>query len=190
METLIVYYSWTRNNELLAKALQQKLHCDVLKIEEAKKRNGFSIMLDLMFNRTSKLKNYSQDVRSYDHCILISPVWAGRIATPMRTFIHKEKAHVKDYSFISVCGGGNPGQKEKLSKDLAALLMGPPIAICELWVNDLLEEKKKNTIKYVTGYKINDVDLSKFESRINDFLKSLRKEDKKEVRKATYSSVH
>jgi flavodoxin len=174
MKMLIAYYSFTHNNELLAKVLQKKLKCDLLKIEEVKKRNGFSIMLDLIFNRMPRLKPYPHNISSYDHCILIAPVWAGKFATPLKAFLNEERFSIKDYSFISVCGGGNPTQGEKISKSLIEILNHPPVKECELWINDLLPDEKKNTIKHVTGYRITESDLKQFEAKINDFLDGLR----------------
>ena len=55
MKTLIAYYSFTHNNEVLAKDLQKKLNCDIHKIEEPGKRTGFTILLDLIFNRNPEI---------------------------------------------------------------------------------------------------------------------------------------
>ena len=46
MKTLIVYYSFTQNNEALARMLQTRLDCEMLKIETVKRRSTFSIFLD------------------------------------------------------------------------------------------------------------------------------------------------
>ncbi len=172
MKTLIVYYSFTRNNELLAKAIQARLNCDILKIEEVTKRNGFKILLDLMLNRKPRIKPHPYSISSYEQCIFVAPIWAGEIASPLKTFLLQEKDHINCYSFISVCGGA-PQQKEKLVKSLVKLLEQEPGLVQELWINDLLPEEKKDTIKYTSGYRIQSKDLEKFGGKIDEFVEGL-----------------
>lgn len=169
MKTLIVYYSFTRNNEILAENLKARLSCNVLKIEEVKKRTGFTILLDIIFNRNTKLKPHKLSLLDYDNFIFIAPIWAGRLATPLKTFLTNHKKEIRRYSFITVCGGVE-GQKEKISKQLIKLLNRSPEKVIELWVADLLvsEGKRKNT----TGYQIDKNDLVVFEEKINDFLQA------------------
>lgn len=172
MKTLIVYYSFTRNNEMLAKALQQRLECDIHKIEEVKPRKNISIFLDLLFNREPTIRPTPCLVSLYDQCIFVAPIWAGKIASPLKAFLKEEKYHINRYSFITVCGG-NAGQKEKLVKSLTQLLEQPPGAVQELWINDLLPKDKKNTIKYTSGYRLQSGDLKKFDPAIDKFVSGL-----------------
>lgn len=172
MKTLIVYYSFTRNNEQLASTLRARLSCDVCKIEEKRKRTGLTILLDLVFNRDSGIKPHPHVISSYDHCIFIAPVWAGKIATPLKSFLKYEKYNINSYSFITVCGG-MPKQKEKLKMQLTKLAEKAPLQIEELWVNDLLTEEKKNTIRNTSGYRIQPDDLKTFSKKIDDFINKL-----------------
>lgn len=126
-------------------------------------------MLDLAFNRTPKLRRHSFSLRSYAQVIFIAPVWASRIASPLKAFLLNEKENITRYSFISVCGGVN-GQLEKIIRQLVKLVAKKPDAVAELWINDLLSEEKKNTIKYTTGYRLSDKDFDFFEPKIRAFL--------------------
>ena len=172
MKTLVVYYSFTHNNEMLAKAIQKRLGCDILRIEEIKKRTGFTILLDLIFNRKPKIRTADLDISSFDQCIFVAPIWAGKIASPLKTFLRQEKYHINHYSFLTICGG-YPGQKDKLLKNLTRILEQEPGRIGELWVNDLLPKEKRNTIKYTSGYRIDEDDLISLDSKINGFLDGL-----------------
>lgn len=165
MKTLIVYYSFTQNNEKLAKYLHKLLGCDIVKLETVKRRNGLSIMLDLMFHRAPTLKTVPYYLRDYDHVIFIAPIWAGRIAMPLKTFLKKEKSNIKRYSFITLCGGA-PGQKKKIENELASVLNIMPENVIELWINNLLPANKKDTIKYTSGYRIQPDELWKFEKEL------------------------
>lgn len=172
MKTLIVYYSYTNNNEALANVIRQKLKCDILRIEEVKKRNGFTIVLDLLFNRTPKIKPCSSDIALYNQYIFIAPIWAGKIASPMRSFLIRDRFYISNYSFITLCGG-QPGQKEKLVTSLTRLLGHEPGIVQELRINDLLSEDKRNTVKYTSGYHVQPGDMQKFDAAIDDFLNSV-----------------
>lgn len=154
---------------MLARDLQKRLHCDVLRIEEARKRTGFTILLDLIFKRRPKLKKHNFFLKTYDNIILVAPVWAGKIAMPLRSFLLNERFNIKRYSFITVCGG-RQGQKRKLLKELIWLMGKSPAAITELWINDLLPAEKKDTIKYTSGYRLKDSDLEFFNSKIEEFV--------------------
>lgn len=171
MKTLIAYYSFTNNNELLAKAIQKKLNCDIYRIEEPTKRTGFRIMLDLILKRTPKIKPHPYSISAYEQCILMAPVWAGKVASPLRTFLLQEKNHINRYSFITICGGA-PQQREKLIADLSELVGQRPTSVQELSINDLLPEEQKNS-KSISGYRVQLRDLDKFNSTIDDFLKGL-----------------
>ena len=173
MKTLIVYYSFSSNNELLASHLQQRLGCDLYKIEEMKPRNGITIFLDLLFKRTPKIRECSIQLDTYDHFVLIAPVWAGKIAPPMKSFLEREKASINSYSFITLCGG-REGQKEWITSELTRILYTEPEKVTELWVNDLLDEKQKNTVKSSSGYRIDAKDLEFFSTEVDDFIERLQ----------------
>jgi flavodoxin len=172
MKTLIVYYSFTGNNEILANMLQEKLGCDILKITEQKKRNMLTIMLDVLFNRRPKIESYDLSVMEYDQLILVSPIWAGKVAPPLNTFLHDERTKIDQYSFITVCGGGNDGQKEKVTQELTKVVQRKPHAVLELWLKDLAG-KQINSIKDATAQKIQLHDLNFFNDKISEFLRSI-----------------
>jgi flavodoxin len=54
MSTLIVCYSFSGNNRVLARFLQVRLGADLQEIEEVKPRTGFAILLDVLFKRSPK----------------------------------------------------------------------------------------------------------------------------------------
>jgi len=174
MKTLVVYYSFTENNEKLAKYIWQQLQCDIVKIETLKKRTGLSILLDLMFNRKPSIKPVPYYLRDYDHVIFIAPIWAGKIAMPMKTFLTDEKENIKHYSFITLCGGGNPNQKLKIEKELHAIVGKAPDRLTELWINNLLTAEKKNTVKNTSAYRIDPGEFLQFSNQIADGISQAR----------------
>lgn len=169
MKTFIVYYSFSGNNEFLAKLLQKKLNCDIEKVLEPKKRNGLTILLDVLFKRKPKLKKTETALTQYDHIILVAPVWNMRIASPMEAFIETERENLKEYSFITVCSGAE-GQLEKITSELNRLALKMPKTVAELKVNDLLPPEQKGKIIYATPYRIGEKDLHVFNKKIESFL--------------------
>jgi flavodoxin len=177
MKTIIVYYSNTNNNAILAHVLQKILFCDILKIEEVKKRTGFTIFLDLLLNRIPKLKEHGVPLALYSNFIFISPIWAGKIAAPLKSFLLKEKDRVPSYSFISLCGGVK-GQAIKIENELETIVQHPPSVVKELWINQLLPAEKMNTVKYTSGYRVLPADLENFKEQIHEFVRHLNVETK------------
>ena len=168
MKNLIVYYSFTKNNEKLAYYLRSKLNCDSVKIETVKKRTGFSILLDLVFDRKPEIKPAPYYLRDYDHIIFIAPIWASKIAMPLKSYLMDQKSSIRSYSFISVCGG-RPGQKEKIFNELSRVIGKQPLRVDELSINDLIHAKDE-TIKVTSSYKITPNDFVLFETEVSKFL--------------------
>jgi hypothetical protein len=150
---------------MLALELGKMLNCDVLKIKEVKNRIGFSIFLDVLFNRTPRIQDHGRQINEYDHIILVAPIWASKIASPLKSFLLLEKNNIRRYSFISVCAGSRD-QKTKIESELLRLVGKRPVVTTELWINDILPEEKKNKIKYVTSYHLKAGDLSAFATEI------------------------
>ena len=90
MNTLVVYYSKTGNTEKVAKSIIEKKNCD------------FDI---LQYDAKGKLMSSKLEPALYDHVILLSPVWAFSLADPMKQYIHKYKADIKQYDLVVTCGG-------------------------------------------------------------------------------------
>jgi flavodoxin len=117
MKTLVVFFSFSGNNKLLALEIQKLSGCDIYQIEEPEKRSGIRILFDVLFRRDPEIKRTEIQVSRYDHLILSAPIWAGRIANPLKTFLKVEKDKIREYSFITLCGaGGNKHLAEELTK--------------------------------------------------------------------------
>lgn len=175
MKTLIVYYSFSHNNELLARTLQAELECAIYPIREVlKKRSWFTILLDLLFDRRPPIEAGECHVADYDCCLLVGPVWGGKVASPLKTFLLREKKNLTRYAFVTVCGGRNPAQAIQLRKELSTLTGKEPEGVCECWVSELLPADRKHA-KDVSSYRIQEKDLMVFQGRVATFLQGLEK---------------
>lgn len=173
MKAVIVYYSYSGNNVALAKELRLRFGCDIVKIEEKKKRTGFTIMLDLLFKREPKIHDTGILLKDYNPVIFIAPIWDAKIATPLRSYLRKERRNINNYAFITVCGG-RPRQKEKITNELYQLTGKMPIVVSELSVNDLLADDLKNQVKFISAYRVKDEDLYAFRKPIQDFVTAVQ----------------
>jgi hypothetical protein len=173
MKTLIAYYSHGGNNELLAYRLQKELACDILEVEPVGKRTGFSIFLDIAFSRTPRIKSCPVSLSSYDLLIFIGPVWAGKVPGPLKSFMVRERSHIENYAFISLCGGGLKEQAAKLRNELASIIGHDPELVKELWVVDLPLRDLKASPKMISGYRVTPEDVNHFVPDIRAFVEEV-----------------
>lgn len=168
MKTLIVYYSFTQNNAALARIIQQRLDCEMLRIETLRRRSAFSIFLDAAFGRKPAILKHNLTLENYEQFVFVGPIWMGKIAGPLKTFLSGEKSNIKRYSFISVCGGLT-GQKEKIEDELTSIVGSRPQNVCELWVSQIVSEHETKNAKNVSAYRIRSSELERFKTKIDEF---------------------
>jgi hypothetical protein len=170
MAVSIVCYSNTGNNLVLAEHLADLLQCGIAHITETRRRGWLRTMLDVALGRSPRIEPMPVDLRAYRHVVLIGPVWASRLASPLRTFLAQHRHELDEYSFITLCGYANPGQKESLTDELTRRVCHAPRAICELPVAQLLPRRQREQIRIVTPYRISDDDMADYDAPIAAFL--------------------
>ena len=93
MKRIVIYYSLTGNTRQAAAAVAEALHADLLALEPVKpipEKGAASILTgggQATFGVCPPLKPLSLDPASYDEIILGTPIWAGKCAAPVRTFL-------------------------------------------------------------------------------------------------------
>ncbi len=161
---------------MLAYRLQKELACDIVEVETVAKRTGFSIFLDIAFSRRPRVKPCPVPLDAYDTLIFVAPVWAGKIAAPLKSFLIRERAHIGDYAFISLCGGGMKEQADKVGAQLTSTVGHEPETVKELWVVDLPLGELKATPRIVSGYRVTPEDINRFIPDIRTFVEELTPE--------------
>lgn len=167
MKTAIICYSYTQNNLVLAGEILSRTGGTLYVIEEKKSRSKFTIMFDLMFNRIPAIKDYPYPVERFDHYVLISPIWGGKIASPLKSFILKLGSRISSYSFITLCGGA-PDQTEKIVNELATLMHKEPLTVTELSLSEYLGHAKR-----ILEFKINNEQIKFFDNKIDEFIEEI-----------------
>ena len=181
MKTLVVFYSFSGNNTIVAEELNRRLGGDIYEIKETKGRTGFTILFDLLLNRKPKIVAPSFPPDQYDRVILMAPVWNAKIASPMQSFIRLEKDHLKEYGFVTVCGG-RAGQQEKLEKQLLLLTGKTPMLVKQLSVNNLVPPERRSVNK-TASFRVEGKDLKYFEPALDQLVNKLLENETEENRR-------
>ena len=114
---LIVYYSRSGVSEIIAKDLQNKLGCDMDKIVYADKDrvSFFRAAREATKKYTVKIKGAEHNPGDYEKIIFVTPIWAGAISTPIRSYMAEHKENIKSYTLITTSGSGD--ETPKIIKD-------------------------------------------------------------------------
>jgi hypothetical protein len=173
MSFLVVYFSYTGNNRLLAEEISERLKCDACPIVEKKPRTDITNLLDIVFKREPKPEPLALSPGNYDHIIFIGPLWNAKLANPMSALIKRERWSISDYSFISLCGYRRSGQLESVRDQLQQLTGKYPEAMAELAIADLFPEQRGRNLRIVSNHLASANDLNRYESEIDDFLERI-----------------
>ena len=116
MNILVAYYSRTEVTKKLAEAIAAETGADIEEIVSKVKYEG-----KIGFARGSEkiidLGPFEHDVSDYDLVYLGVPVWAGKAANPMISYIKQNEGKFNDVKFFVTAGGsGFEGAIEQMEK--------------------------------------------------------------------------
>ena len=172
MKKMVISYSLTGNNTALAEGIAQELTCEHHSITDGiNKINYGSIILDILFNRTPKVALPELNISKNDLIILVGPVWMGKMATPLRSFIHKYRDLINNFALVSLSGGAD-GINKKLESELHHRMGKTPITVLNFLIFDLLNVKTKPSRQNLDDYRPEAKDIKKLSLALVDNLKS------------------
>lgn len=152
MKALVVYYSRTGHTKTVAEAIADMLSCDKEKIVDTQNRSGPIGFLRSGFQARRKslikINPIEKDVSQYDLVIVGTPVWAGNVSSPVRTFLHKYKDQLKDIAFFSTHGGDEP-QKEFSEMEITC--GKKPVSVLSLSSGEVEKEDYSEKVKLFIG---------------------------------------
>lgn len=106
---LVVVYSYTGTCRLLAELLCEQQGWPMAEITDAQPRRGASGMwrclVDSWLRREPPIHYSGLPPEEYDAVVLIAPIWAYRLAGPMRSFVASRRASLPDVAVAPVMGG-------------------------------------------------------------------------------------
>lgn len=106
---LVVVYSHTGTSRRLAQLLcSQFKGWQLGTILEGRTRAGaigtLRCVLDSLLRRRPRIRYEGPDPADFDMVVLVSPIWAGRLAGPMRSFVAAQRERLKQVAVVSVMG--------------------------------------------------------------------------------------
>lgn len=140
MKNLIVYYSMNGNTDYVAQKMSSIINADLLRIypKEAFPDKGFKKFFwggkSAVMGETPELEEYIFNSDIYDHIIIGTPIWAGTMAPPIRTFIvdNKNKLVTKKISvYCTHSGGGGVKAIRKIKELLGEIPLENTLEVVE-----------------------------------------------------------
>lgn len=111
MKTIFIYYSLSGNGDKVSDYLKTH-NIDIRKVNPKKSLPNNMALRILTggflagINYQEELVNFDSDISQYDHVIIGSPIWNGRLSTPINTVLNKIDLVGKKVMFILYSGSG------------------------------------------------------------------------------------
>jgi len=166
MSVLILVYSFTGNNRLLAATLAARIGATVEEVRPARTRWKISILLDLMFKRQSRIAPLTADPADFAHVLFVAPLWDRAIAFPMVAAIRAAAPGLRSYDFVSFCGYDRPGQHDHVLAELTQLVGRPPAHATELNIGRLVAPADRDKVSKVSARRVLPAEMGAFAAEI------------------------
>ncbi len=106
MRNLVVYYTRSGHTEIVAQEIAKIVNGELRKIEAVNEIGFVSAAFGSLLGLKGKIKPISFNVDDYDNIFIGGPVWAGKSATPLNTFLDNINFKNKNV-FIFITQGDN-----------------------------------------------------------------------------------
>jgi flavodoxin len=148
---LIVYYSRSGNTRKVADMIAHLIDCDVEPIVCKANLSGFwgfiKCVFHAVFNKLpqiNEIEGIEHDLEKYKVVLIGTPIWGGRISSPIRTFIDRYKDKLTRVAFFATMGAE---PNEGIFRNINNTLAKEPVAILIISVKELkggINKKKLN----------------------------------------------
>ena len=124
MKILVIFYSRSNNTQRVAEEIRNSLDCDLEEVIDTQNREGalgyMSSAVNAIRKTSANINELKNDISTYDLIIIGTPVWTGKMSTPIRTFIAQNHVKFKNTAFFATATGpkfdGTFKEMEELSK--------------------------------------------------------------------------
>ena len=148
MKALVVFYSKTGITKEIAVHISEELDCDIEEIFDVKSRKGIlgyiKSSIESAFRKTPKIKETKVDPSDYDLVIIGTPVWAGNMASPVRTYLSNNNDKLNRVAFF--CTMRSRGSKRTFL-EMERLSEFNPLACLALTDKEIKQEKHIKKVK-------------------------------------------
>ena len=148
MKSLVVFYSRTGNARFVAQTVAAEIGADLEELVDLKKRSGiigyFGGGSDARRGKETGLGPTTKSYADYDLIVVGTPIWAGRPAPAITTYLRKNSLEGKKVAAFFVQGGKRPQGIEQVKA-----LIPNSTYLGELSVNSALKNKEESEKKIV-----------------------------------------
>lgn len=113
MKMLIVYYSRSGKTRKIAELMGEKFKAEVEQIIDNKNRKGLLGFLvsgnEAYLQKNITIQKLTRDPSQYDVIVIGTPIWAGHMSTPVKSFCQEYREKIPKYAFFTTSLGSNPG---------------------------------------------------------------------------------
>jgi hypothetical protein len=178
MKILVVYFSRSGNNKLVAEELALRLGADLEEIVSKTSYGGIfgmpKIILHSAKKFTPEIKPLGKNPADYDLIVLCAPVWTGNISAPARSFLVRYGKDAKKIILLWVCGGTENHNPEAY-KEAVKLIGSKPAAELELATNNLLPEIDRKNNRKVMAVRLEKKNLeTEYKNKMDEIVKTIK----------------
>jgi flavodoxin len=149
---LVVFYSRTGNTKRIAKAVSDGLQCDLEELVDTKARGGLLGYIksgrDAGACKETEIGEIRKSPGEYDVVILGTPVWAGKMAPAIRTYINRSRDQLKGVAFVCTSGSGRP---QKAFSGMEEICGQTPVATLSVSTKDVKNEQVSEAVRTFVG---------------------------------------
>lgn len=153
-KVLVVYYSRTGTTRSLASALAKMLGADLEEICDCSDREGpggyLRSLFDAIRKRDVEIVPAGLDVSAYDLVVVGSPVWAGSVSAPVRSYLIENRARLPRVAFICCFGGQGA---DKALREMQQIAGKPAVAECKVTASEVHRGPHTTLAAFVSGLK-------------------------------------
>jgi len=121
MKTAVVYYTRYGHNKVIAEAIAQELGAEQRQVRTPKEHGFLSMGFCSAFNVHMRIEPMDLDFSAFDTVVICAPIWAGKPAAPVYTFLRDAKLDGRKLAFCFSTGGGSSQRaQDKVKRDLAS----------------------------------------------------------------------
>ena len=132
-KVLVVCYSRGGTTHAAAAELAVRLNADFEAITEPVDRSGATgcvrAMIDTLFAREVAVNPLQRDVASYEIVVIGTPVWAGSVSAPVRSWLSANRRRLPHVAFL--CTQHMRGEATAF-REMATLAGKQPVARCAI----------------------------------------------------------
>jgi len=146
MKSLVAYYSRTGTTRTVAEALADALKADIEAITSVttEGKGTGRLVLHTLLKTRAEISPTTKDPSSYDLVVIGTPVWAGSMSTPIRTYLEKSKGAFKNVALFCTYGGS---RSEKALRSMESLCGKTAVATLDVLERDVKSGEYAERVK-------------------------------------------